>query len=113
MKSILQQVGDLFSSTVDLAGARWKLYKIRMAQQVAGKMSSFAVAFCMIFFMLTALLLVSVGAAYWIGDSTGSTRNGFFIVGGFYVFMGILIYIFRVSWIKKPMETRIIKKLVS
>ena len=112
MKSFVHHIQDLFTSTTDLAEAKWKLYKIRVAQKMAEKMTSFVAVIFIAFFMFTALLILSVGAAYWIGSGTGNTRDGFFIVGGFYLLLGLLIYIFRNAWIKRPLSNKIVRKLV-
>ncbi|WP_318343133.1 phage holin family protein [Flagellimonas baculiformis] len=42
-----------------------------------------------------ALLFLSIAASFWIGDLMDSNAGGFLVVGGFYVLMGFLLYVFR------------------
>ncbi len=52
--------------------------------------------------LMMALLFFSISAAFWIGTELEKTSYGFLIVGGFYLFIGLLIYIFRHS-LRKPL----------
>ncbi len=52
--------------------------------------------------LMMALLFLSISAAFWIGTELEKTSYGFLIVGGFYLFVGLLIYIFRHS-LRKPL----------
>ncbi|MBA4745297.1 MAG: hypothetical protein H2058_08565 [Muricauda sp.] len=49
-----------------------------------------------------ALLFLSLSAAFWLGSMLGNTAEGFLIVGGFYVLIGIIIFLLR-SKIEKPL----------
>lgn len=49
-----------------------------------------------------ALLFLSLSAAFWFGNMLGSTAEGFLIVGGFYVLIGIIMFLLR-SKIEKPL----------
>ena len=44
---------------------------------------------------VTAISVISIGAALWIGSTLGNISYGFFIVGGFYCLAGLLVYFFR------------------
>ncbi|HET8735670.1 MAG TPA: hypothetical protein VFM69_03630 [Pricia sp.] len=52
--------------------------------------------------LILALLFLSIGAAFWIGSELDNTAHGFFIVGGFYVLLGLMIYLLRHS-LRKPL----------
>lgn len=49
-----------------------------------------------------ALLFLSLSAAFWLGSMLGNTAEGFLIVGGFYVLIGIIMFLLR-SKIEKPL----------
>jgi len=48
------------------------------------------------------LLFLSLRAAFWFGTMLGNMAEGFLIVGGFYVPMGIILFLLR-SKIEKPL----------
>ncbi len=49
-----------------------------------------------------ALLFLSLSAAFWLGTMLNNTAEGFLIVGGFYVLLGIILFLLR-SKIEKPL----------
>ncbi len=52
--------------------------------------------------LVLALFFLSLSAAFYIGAELDRTSLGFLIVGGFYLLVGVLIYIFRHS-LRKPL----------
>jgi len=52
--------------------------------------------------VVLALLFLSISAAFWIGSELDKTSLGFLIVGGFYLLLGLIIYLFRHS-LRKPL----------
>ena len=57
-------------------------------------------------FGLIALMFFSIGLAIVIGESLESLSSGFFIVGGGYLVIFLLIFLF----VAKPLETMLLKK---
>jgi hypothetical protein len=49
-----------------------------------------------------ALLFLSISAAFWIGSELDNTSLGFLAVGGFYVLVGLIMYMLRHS-LRKPL----------
>ena len=49
-----------------------------------------------------ALLFLSISAAFWIGNALDSSALGFLLVGGFYVLIGIFIFVLR-HRLEKPL----------
>ncbi len=52
--------------------------------------------------LVMALLFLSISAAFWIGTELENTYQGFLIVGGFYLLVGLIIYLLRHS-LRKPL----------
>ena len=52
-----------------------------------------------------ALLFLSLSAAFWLGTLLESTSQGFLMVGGFYVLIGLLLFLLR-----KKFESPLLKK---
>ncbi|MBO0342063.1 MAG: phage holin family protein [Bacteroidota bacterium] len=52
-----------------------------------------------------ALLFLSLSAAFWFATMLGNTAEGFLIVGGFYVLVGIIFFL-----MKKKIEKPLLKK---
>ena len=59
-----------------------------------------------------SLIMLSVGIALLLGDWLGKSYYGFFIVGGFYLIAGLVLYSLREKWLKSPIANSMIKNLM-
>ncbi|MDB5224287.1 MAG: hypothetical protein JWN83_2954 [Chitinophagaceae bacterium] len=59
-----------------------------------------------------SIMMLSVGIALLIGDCLGKVYYGFFIVGGFYLITGLVLYSLREKWLKSPIANSMIKNLM-
>jgi hypothetical protein len=60
---------------------------------------------------LFMFLFLSIGVAMWLNKIYVDSSMGFFIVGGFYLIITILIYAFREKLIKVPVINILLHKL--
>ncbi len=63
---------------------------------------------CTVIFIL---LFAGLGAAWWIGDTMNNMKAGFFIVGGFYAIVLLLILATANSFLLPNIRNLIIKKI--
>ncbi len=112
MPSPFKHIDNLISKAGDIAETKVEVWKLQAAGKIATTVSSLISVMTIAIITVAAITIISMGAAFWIGSSLGKTSYGFFIVGGFYAFFGILVYLFRNSWIKKPLDNLIIDKIV-
>lgn len=102
----------LFEKAKDYSETTIELFKLKAIDKSAELGSSLAARLAI--FMVVALffLFINIGVAFWIGDLLGKTYYGFFIIGGFYIFIAILLHIFRRQWIKTPVSNSIINQML-
>jgi hypothetical protein len=43
----------------------------------------------------------------------GRLYYGFFIVSGFYILVALLLYAFRSTWLKKPIQDKLVRKMLN
>ena len=110
--STVEQVESLISKAGDLAETRIELFKLKMVDRFSQAVSSVLSKIVTVVLISLALIICSLGAAFWIGSEMKNLYYGFFIVGGFYVLLGIIVYIFRHALIKKPISTIIIDRII-
>ena len=90
-----------------------QLFKFKTTDKAAEITSNLASGLIIILILITLLFInLNIGIALLIGDLLGRIWLGFLILSGFYGVVGILIYIFRNSWIKKPVSNAVIKQLL-
>jgi phosphoglycerol transferase MdoB-like AlkP superfamily enzyme len=109
MQSIIDNIENLISRAGDIAETKVELWKLRAAGKISETVSSIISVIAI--FILTITIL-SIGGAFWIGSAMGNISYGFFIVGGFYVLAGFLVYVFRRKLIKNPLTNLIINKII-
>jgi hypothetical protein len=85
--------------------------------QAAGKLSkalalffSLMLAFLLLFFVVIFLGMV---LGFWIGEMTGSNTIGFSCSAGAFVFLLVIVLIFRKALVQKPLSNLLIAELTS
>jgi len=110
------QIKDLFNNLADsvrsYADTQIQLIKLSAAEKLAVFVSGFVSGFLLLVFGLFFLLFVGCAAGFYIGREMGSNATGFLIVAGFYIFLFLLILIFRKAIILKPITNLVIKGML-
>ncbi len=112
MQSAIKHIEDFVSKAGDLAETKVELWKLRTAGKISETISSLFSLIAITVLAGVAFTIVSIGIAVWIGSEMGNVSYGFFIVGGFYICAGFLVYFFRRKWIKDPLNKLIINKII-
>ena len=89
-----------------------QLFKFKTTDKVAEVLSNLTSGLIILILITLLFINLNIGIALLIGDLLGRIWLGFLILSGFYGVVGILIYIFRNSWIKKPVSNAVIKQLL-
>src|ERR1044071_8553476 len=86
-----------------------ELKKLQTIEKASEAFSSSAAALFIGFVFFFVIVFASVAAAYGIAEWTGHNSTGFLAITGFYFIIGILLLIFKDSWIRRPLMNRMIK----
>ena len=112
MQSTIENIESLISKAGDVAETKVELWKLRAAGKISETVSSLISVIAITILTVASITILSIGIAFWIGAEMGKTSYGFFIVGGFYALVGLLVYWFRGKWIKTPLSNLIIDKII-
>ena len=112
MQSPIEHIENIISKAGDLAETKVELWKLKATGKIAETMSSVISIMAIILIAGISICILSIGGALWIGHELGNSSYGFFIVGGFYIFCGLLIYFFRKHFIKGPLTHLLINKIM-
>jgi hypothetical protein len=102
---LLSDTGDFIETKATL----WKLKTIESLADVSGELVS---GLAMIMLVSFVLILVSIGVALWIGYLVGRSYLGFFIVGGFYALVALVVFARRRQMLKDPFSNMLIRKIL-
>jgi len=92
----------------DYAELRVELVKLEAAAKISNVVSNVASAVVIGLVAIFTLLFVSVGVAWWIGQANNNPSMGFFIVGGFWALVGLVVYFMR-SALKVPIVNSLLE----
>lgn len=93
--SFSQAIAALADSIRRYLEVRVNLAKLHIMEQAARIISLLVAALLFFILMMLFLLFISIAAANWIGELLDSMMLGYFIVAGFQLLLGILVFSFR------------------
>ena len=88
-----------------------ELLKYEAVYKSADIFSNLAVKLSITLVVVLFLLFINIGIALFLGSYLGETYYGFVVVGLAYLFISILLFIFKDEWIKHPVSNFIISKM--
>lgn len=88
------------------------LYKLKAVEKSADLLSTFFSRIIILFFVSIIIILLNIGLALWIGDLTGKSYYGFFIVALFYLVVTLLLLLFQEQLVKLPICNSIITHML-
>ena len=107
---------SIIESLVEKAEAYGKtsinLIKLKAVDTSADVASSMMANIGVLTVFILFIVILSVGAALWIGDALGKASYGFFIVAGFYALLTLVLLLFKKQLIKEPLNNSIISNFL-
>lgn len=105
-------IESLFEKAGDYGKTSMELFKLQAIDKSAEVLSVLAGKLVITIVVALFTLSVNIGIALWIGELLGKIYYGFFITAGFYAVVAALCYAFRRQWIKDPVSTAVIRKMM-
>ena len=105
IKSLIDKSKDYLDTKIELA-------RLKTIDKSADVLSAVVVMVSVIFLGFFFILFVSIALALMLGKWLGSYHYGFFIMGGVYALILLIIYIQREKWIKVPIANGLINKML-
>ena len=105
LETLLERATEYGQTSIDLV-------KLKTLDKTTDIVSSFIPLSVVILFIVSFLLFLNLGIAFWLGEILGKTFYGFFIVAAFYFLAGILIHLFLNKWIKKLVGDYLVRRLL-
>jgi len=112
MQSTIEHIEEIVSKASDIAETKAEIIKLKAAGKISEITSSIISLIAIVILIGVAVIIISFGVAYWIGELLGNTFYGFFIVGGFYILAGLVAFVFMDKLIKTPLSNLIIDKMI-
>jgi hypothetical protein len=113
MEEKIKNFDELVSKAETYGKTSVELIKLKTVDKVADGTSSFVAWSAVIIALVLFFITLNFGLALWIGALLDKIYLGFFVVAGFYGLAGIILFIFRNKWIKKPLNDSMINQMLN
>lgn len=105
-------ISALVQDTGKYIEAKTELWKLKAADKTTEVVSSVASQLVVAVIGLLVIISVNTGVALLLGKWLGELYYGFFIVAGFYLLLGLIVYANRTALMKTPIYNAIINKML-
>jgi hypothetical protein len=105
-------IKTLIDKSKDYLETKIELTKLKTIDKSADVLSAVVVIVSMIFIGSLVIILLSIGLSLFLGRLLGAYHYGFFVMGGFYAIVLLVIFIQREKWIKTPISNGLINKML-
>lgn len=99
---LLTSAGETFEYARHYIKLQGDYIRLEAAERISKTTSAMVTALVLGIFSLVVLIMLSLAAAFWLGDKMGSYAQAFLIVSVAYSFIGSVVYIFRRRLITNP-----------
>lgn len=107
------QAEDLFYKLKEYGDTHLALFKLKAVNKISGILSTLIVLMILVTLIFLVFICFTIGLALLIGAWLGKAYYGFFIIGGIYIIIGLILYSGRDRYFKNPVSNKIIKDLLN
>ncbi len=113
MHSTIDDMGQLLAEAGELAETNIEIAKLKVAGKVSESLSHVIAITILMVLISAAVIIISIGFAFLIGQWLHNTSYGFFIIGGIYALLSVLAYMNRKKWLELPLSNVFITKMAN
>jgi len=92
---LAENISELTEIMKKYIAARMDLIKVTLLEKVTRSGTYFFSFTVIIFIVFAVLLLLTFAFSFWYGENVGEIYGGFLIAAGFYLILGIILYLLR------------------
>jgi hypothetical protein len=104
--SLIEEVKEYGKNTAEL-------YKLKAIDKSADLLSTMIFRVVVSIILVLFFLFISFGLAFWLGSILGEIWHGFFVLGGFYGVIAIMISLVAKKWFKRTIGDTIVKQILN
>jgi hypothetical protein len=111
LKTIKSTAESLTDHVTDYIETYVKLAVVNATQKGTGIAAISLTGILLTAFLVFMLFFSGIGLSIWVGEAMNNMKAGFFIVSGFYMVLGLIIYAFRKKIVFPLVRNTIIRKV--
>lgn len=113
MEDTAKLIETLLERTVEYGKTSFELVKLKAVDKTSDVVSTLIPHTIVIVLIVSFLLFVNLGLAFWLGEILGRIYFGFFVVAAFYGLSAIVLHFFMHKRLKKYIGDYIIKQVLN
>ena len=110
MEDMVDSIESLLESATDYGKTSYDLAKLKTIFKTADVVSSLIPHAVVYIILMSFLLFLNLGVAFWLGKIFGNMFYGFVVIAAFYGITGIVVHFFIHDRIKMKISDYIIKQ---
>lgn len=103
------ELGRLAASFREYVKLQVEILKLELVQRISALAAKLVSAIMLALLAMFALIGVTIGAGFYLGERFESNALGFLAIGGFYIFLFLLFFLFGDRIIQAPVRDKIIQ----
>ena len=103
---------ELFNKLKEYADIRLNLVKLKSINKVSTFFSTLIVIILLLVLLFLVIVCVTIAIALFLGAWLGHSYYGFFIMGGLYIIIGLILYSLKDKLLKSTISDKLIKELL-
>lgn len=111
MNDTFDKLEGLTDHVKEYINTRVELTKLHLAEKTSMVLSNMIAVTIVVLLFLFVIVFGSIAGAWAISEWIGKSYSGFLIVAGFYLLLGIIVWVARDKLIRFPIMNAIIKQL--
>jgi hypothetical protein len=112
MEDNAKLIESLLERAADYGKTSYELVKLKALDKTSDVVSSVVPHSVVLIIIVSFLLFLNLGLAFWLGELLGKTYFGFFVVAAFYGITAVVLHFFMHKWLKKVICNYIIKNVL-
>jgi hypothetical protein len=112
MENIATDIELLYKKAEKYSKTSFELLQLNTIDKTSDVISSLSVVISISIIVAMFTLFINIGISLFIGKLLNDYAMGFFLVSGFYFIVAIIVFIFRKTLIKIPIDNLIVSKLL-
>ena len=110
MENIVDSIESLLESAADYGKTSYDLVKLKTIYKTTDVVSSIIPHAIVFLILMSFLLFLNLGVAFYLGEIFGNIFYGFFVVALFYGIIGLVVHFLMHDRLKKKISNFIIKQ---
>lgn len=112
MENLATDIELLYKKAEQYSKTSFELLQLNTIDKTSDVISSLSVIISISIIVAMFTLFINIGISLYIGKLLNDYALGFFIISGFYFVLGIIVFIFRKTFIKIPIDNLIVSKFL-